>query len=73
MPKSWKPEMLVGGKWYDNGLRFPTEEEAKNIGLSLLMRWTIPTDSRAVESDDEPNYRWKGRLVPIKAPSKLAS
>jgi hypothetical protein len=67
MPNSWKPEMLVDGKWCDNTLRFPTEQEAGENALALLMRWTVPTDSRAVESDDLPNYNWiDGRLEPIK-------
>jgi hypothetical protein len=65
MPKSWKPEMLVDGKWRANGLAFPTEPEAK--AFALLMRWTVLTDSRAVESDEPPNYRWvDGKLEPIK-------
>ena len=56
MPRSWKPEVLVDGKWGANGLAFRTEQEAKTWASDLLMRWFVPTDSRAVESDEEPNY-----------------
>jgi len=56
MPRSWKPVVLVDGKWGQNALAFRTEQEAKTWAHDLLMRWFVPTDSGAVESDEEPNY-----------------
>jgi hypothetical protein len=53
---SWKLEVLVGKEWAGNGLRFATREEAELAGRDLLMRWLVPTDSRAVESTDPVNY-----------------
>lgn len=55
--KSWAPEVLVEGKWSGNGLRFATKEEAEQWGSDLLGRWFVPTDSRAVESDERPTHR----------------
>ena len=54
---SWKPEVFLEGKWSGNGLAFETEQEAAHWGRDLLMRWFVPTDSRAVESNDPVNYR----------------
>jgi hypothetical protein len=54
---SYAPEVMVEGKWSSNGLRFATREEAERWGRDLLMRWFVPTDSRAVESLDPVNYR----------------
>jgi hypothetical protein len=54
---SWKPEVLVSGKWAGNALVFATKEEAEQWGRDLLMRWFVPTDSRAVEVDKPVNYR----------------
>jgi hypothetical protein len=49
---SWAPEVLVEGKWSGNALRFATKEEAEAWARDLLMRWFVPTDSRAVLTDD---------------------
>jgi len=66
--KSWKPEVLVDGKWATNALRFATEEEAFGSMMMLRMRWWVPTDGRATESEDPINYRHQGgRDVPIGA------
>jgi hypothetical protein len=54
---SWKPEVYTG-TWNGNALRFATKEEAEASGKELLSRWFVPTDSRAVESDDPVNYRF---------------
>ena len=35
-----------------------TKEEAEAAGKELLSRWFVPTDSRAVESDEPVNYRF---------------
>lgn len=56
MSNSWVPEVLVEGKWSGNGLRFATKDEAELWGRDLLSRWFVPTDSRAVESEDPVNY-----------------
>lgn len=65
--KSFKPEFLIDGKWCGNAVRFPTEEEARQNARHKFMVWTVPTDYRAVPSEDEPNYRYvDGRLVEIK-------
>ena len=49
---SYKAEMLVDGAWYSNALRFATKAEAQAYGLGLFMRWTVPTDWRAIGCDD---------------------
>jgi len=64
--RSWKPEVFVEGKWAANGLRFATKEEAEASGIDLLLRWNGPSDSRAVASEDYPNYRLEdGRPVAL--------
>jgi hypothetical protein len=55
---SWKTEVKVGDEWVSNLLRFATEAEAEESGKELLSRWYVPTDSRAVESDDPVNYKF---------------
>lgn len=54
---NWKPEVLVDGSWGGNSLVFATEEEAIAWGKDRLMRWTVPTDSRAVPTNEPPNYK----------------
>lgn len=66
--KSWKPEVMVDGKWAGNALRFATQEEAFGSVMALRMRWWVPEDGRAVESEDPVNYRFEnGRDVRIEA------
>lgn len=64
---SWKPEVRVGKdpKWYDNALRFETEDEARRNADDLGMRWTSVVASRAAESSDPVNYVYtkEGKLV----------
>jgi hypothetical protein len=56
---SWKMEVFTDNEWASNALRYATEQEAINAGRELLSRWWVPTDSRAVETPDEPvNYRF---------------
>lgn len=52
---SWKPEVYDRG-WAGNGMAFETKEEAELWARDLLNRWFVPTDSRAVESDEPVNY-----------------
>jgi hypothetical protein len=64
---SWKPEVFAEGAWTGNGLAFATKEEAERWGADLLMRWFVPTDSRAVESTDPVNYKIvDGKLEEVK-------
>jgi hypothetical protein len=54
-------------KWLANGLVFATEKEAADNARDLLMRWTVPTDSRAAESTDPVNYSYvNGKLEAVK-------
>jgi hypothetical protein len=55
---SWKPEVMVQGKWAKNSLAFATKEEAELNAKDLMNRWLLVTDTRAVESDEPVNYRW---------------
>lgn len=55
---SFKPEFLVQGAWCTNAQRFATYEEAKSSALSRFQRWTMPSDYRAMPSDEPVNYRW---------------
>jgi hypothetical protein len=64
--KSWKPEVLVDGKWSTNALRFATREEAEGSVRALMLRWWVPDDGRATECADPVNYRFvDGRDVRI--------
>jgi hypothetical protein len=60
---NWKPEVFLEGKWSCNALVFATKEEAEQNARDLLMRWFVPTDSRAVESTDPVNYSYVGRIL----------
>ena len=57
--KSWKPEVQTVNdeKFYQNNLAFATEAEALYSARDLMNRWLLVTDCRAVESDQEVNYR----------------
>jgi hypothetical protein len=57
VPASWKAEVFTEGKWYDNAIRFRTREEAELYANDLFNRWLVPTDKRAVESDDPPTHQ----------------
>jgi hypothetical protein len=66
--KSYKPEVLVEGKWATNALRFATKAEAEGSARELMSRWWVPDDCRATESLDAVNYRFvDGRNVRIEA------
>jgi hypothetical protein len=64
--RSFAPEVFLEGKWSGNGVRFETEEEAFLWGSDLLTRWFVPTDHRAVPSEDPVNYRRLegGQIIP---------
>jgi hypothetical protein len=44
--------------WRENGVVFPTHEEAKNAGIAKMMAWTLVSDMRVVETDEPANYHW---------------
>lgn len=52
---NWKPEVLVEGKWYQNGLTFATQAEAEASAKDLFNRWMACAGHRAVEVDAEAN------------------
>jgi hypothetical protein len=56
---SYKPEVQTdnSGKWYDNALRFETEEEALASAKDLERRWFAVRAVRASYSDDTVNYK----------------
>ena len=54
---SWKPEVVVDGKWLKNSLVFATKEEAEASARSLSLRWSEVRGFRAVESDEKVNYK----------------
>lgn len=67
---SWSPEVIADstGTWSSNGLRFATEEEAKDYVKDLEWRWTSVRDTRVVESSDPVSHAWAdGRVVPVTA------
>lgn len=57
---SYKPEVRTGSdpKFYGNALAFATYEEALANARDLAGRWMLVVDYRAVESDEEVNYKW---------------
>jgi len=56
----YKPEVITDNisGWAGNSLVFPTEDEAQSYLKDLARRWTIVRDTRVVEVDEEPNYKW---------------
>ena len=53
---SFKPEVKVGS-FAQNNLAFATEAEALYSARDLMARWTLVTDYRAAESDQQVNYK----------------
>ena len=54
---SYKMEVKTSG-WDSNACAYATKEEAEAAGRELLSRWFVPTDSRAVASEEEVNYKF---------------
>jgi len=54
---SYKVEVIAdnSGKWVGNGMRYATEDAAKEAGASLAWRWTLVQQWRVVPSEDTPN------------------
>lgn len=61
---SYQAEFFTG-HWYDEGLRFATQDEARGYALS---RRLIPY--RVTPTEDKVNYSWNERLVPYQEPVK---
>jgi hypothetical protein len=64
---SWKPEVQTDntGNWYDNALRFETEQEAYENAADLAWRWTSVRDYRAAQSSDPINYSYIDRKLEV--------
>lgn len=63
---SWKPEVLVDGKWASNSLRFATKAEAERSAKQKFNDWFAVTDYRATESDDPVTHQMIAvRTVPV--------
>lgn len=67
---SWKPEVIAdsSGKWVGNALRFATREEAEAYAKSLMNRWLLVCETRAVEVDEPAGWWWdpaRGSARPI--------
>ena len=60
MCNSYAPEVIAdsSGKFCGNSLRFATRAEAESNVNDLRSRWMLVEQTRVVESDDAPNYRW---------------
>ena len=59
----WKPQVEVNGQWAGNALVFRTREEADQNAYDLSMRWTLCTDSRAIETGDTPTHSYEGGVL----------
>jgi hypothetical protein len=73
MTRSWRPEVIADstGTWCSNGLRFATKEEAEANAHDLQSRWLLVRRTRAMPSEDPPNYSWDfdhQQLVPVNSP-----
>ena len=57
---SWKPAIDTGGtgRFYDNGLRFATYQEAFDYARSLANRWSQVKAFSAIESKDPASSAW---------------
>lgn len=55
---SWKPEVQTAGDgpvWTGNGLAFEEKADAEAWVKDLMIRWTLVTNTRVVESTEEAN------------------
>ena len=59
----WRPQVEVNGQWAGNSLCFRTKEEADQSAIDLMHRWLICTDSRAIQTGDEPTHSYEGRVL----------
>ena len=65
---SWKPAIKTSGEdFHLNAQAFETKEEAEAMAKDIFSRWMLATDHKAVESDEQANYRIiNGALEPIR-------
>lgn len=58
--KSWAAEVVADStnKFFGNGIRLKTKEEAENYARDLMSRWMLVREWRVVESADEVNYEF---------------
>jgi hypothetical protein len=71
---SFKPEVQTDstGRWYDNALRFATEQEAYESARDLAARWFAVLDYRAAPSNDPVNYKYiNGQLEQAESAQEL--
>ena len=68
MFKSWKPVVQIDstGKWYDNALRFATQQEAQESARDLARKWFAVKAHSAMPDEAIPNYIYEnGQLKDI--------
>jgi hypothetical protein len=72
MAKSFAPEVIAdsSGKWAGNACRFKTAAEAQKSASLLMMSWMAVRETRVVESEDEPNYKFVDGQGPVPMASK---
>lgn len=59
---SWKSEVTTDGtSWAGNGLRFATEDEARDNVRDLMMRWYAVRDTRVEEVDEPVTHTYHNR------------
>ena len=51
----YKSEVFVDAEWGRNGVVWPDMASAEEAAADLYSRWTMTTDHRAVEVDEQPN------------------
>ena len=71
---SYKPEVQTDstGRWYDNALRFATEQEAYESARDLAARWFLVLSYRATKSDEPVNYKYiNGKLEQAESAQEL--
>jgi hypothetical protein len=68
-PASYKAGVKTAGDtdWVYNGLRFATEEQAKDYAIDLAWRWTSVNDWTVTPSDELVNCDANGRLIRTEA------
>jgi hypothetical protein len=74
MMPNWKPAFIIKGedKPSTNAQVFATREEALASAQDRFMRWTVPTDFTAVETEDPVNYTRRLGFDEMIAPEKVS-
>ena len=69
MMLSYEPQVIAdsSGNFCGNALRFPLTAEGKKAAevyvADLAMRWTLVSETRVIESPDEPNRDEQGEHI----------